>query len=243
MSTEIPRNNNRKCQREKNCILWASISRGSVILVEAGEDALGGQVLQTAKGLMAKKDTAGYEFYNCRTFRCRGIKLHVLEKDPLTESILVWKFATVYHKELVDLDQVQSFLQKLVMITQIPREHDYNWRYGDVLAAQATFAPTLLQRMEEVTYLGRLAMVHKDIDGVKEIMAKNIEAALSRGDTLEEMEESASRLSEMGKQFKKKTLKLKRFHQWQNAKYGVVVGTAVTGVVALVTIPPLIALL
>jgi Synaptobrevin len=229
--------------KTKNCILWSSISRGSVILAEAGEDELGGQVIQTAKGLMSKKDTAGYEFYNCRTYRCRGIRLHVFEKDTLTGSMLVWKFAAVYHKELVDLEQVESFLQKLVMITQIPRENDYNWRHGEALAAQATFAPTLLEHMKEVAYLGRLAKVHKEIDGVKEIMAKNIEAALDCGDKLEDIEESASRLEEMGKQFKKKTLKLKRFHQWQKAKYGVVVGTAVTGIVLIVTIPPLIVLL
>jgi hypothetical protein len=31
--------------------------------------------------------------------------------------------------------------------------------------------------------------------------------------------------------------------QWQNAKYGVVLGTAITGAVGVLVIPPLIALL
>jgi Synaptobrevin len=243
MQEEKPSNENHLYKRKSQLILWASISRDSVILAEAGEDELGGQVIQTAKGLLAQKDTAGYEFYNCRNFRCRGIKLHVFDKDPLTDNILVWKFAAVYHKELIDQNQVESFLHNLVMITQGHRDNDDDWRCSKVLAAQVTFAPTLLQCMEDVDYLQRLATLHKDIDGVKEIMAKNIEMALSRGEKLEEIEEKASTLQGMANQFKKNTLKLKRFHQWQNAKYGIAVGTAVAAVVAVVTIPPLIVLL
>jgi Synaptobrevin len=228
---------------KNDCILWSAVCRDGIILAEAGEDNLDGQVTNTAQGLLKKKDTPGYEFFQSRKYRCRGIKFHVFETDPLTGIMLVWKFAAVYHKELVELDQVKSFLEKIVMITMVPRETDYNWRYGDVLAAQSSFAPTLLQRMQEVTYMGRLAMVNKNIDGVKEIMASNIEAALSRGEKLEDMQVSATRLEEMSLQFKKNTRKLKRFQQWQNAKYGLAVGTLVTGVVACVTIPPLVALL
>lgn len=230
-----------------DCILWAGVCRDDVILAEAGEDTLDGQVTSTAQALLKKKDTPGYEFYQCRKYRCRGIKFHVFETDPLalnTGKMIVWKFAAVYHKELVDVDQVKSFLEKLVMITQVPREDDYHiWRHGTTLAAQATFAPILLQRMQEVTYMGRLAMVNRDIDGVKEIMARNIEAALAQGERLEDMQESATRLEAFGQQFRKNAKKMKRFQQWQNAKYGLAVGTAVTGVVAIVTIPPIIALL
>ena len=228
-------------EKRHDCILWSAICRDDIILAEAGEDNFDGQVTSTAQALLKKKDTPGYEFYHSRKYRCRGIKFHVYESDPLTGNLMVWKFAAVYHKELVQLDQVKSFLEKLVMITMEPRENDYNWRHGDLLAAQTTFAPTLLQRMQEVTYMGRLAMVNKNLDGVKDIMASNIEAALSRGEKLEDMQVAATRLESMSLQFKKNTRKLKRFQQWQNAKYGLVVGTAVTAVVVCITVPPLVA--
>lgn len=238
--------NSNSNNNDNDCILWAAVCRGNTILAEAGHggnDAMKDQVTLAAQGLLAKKDTPGYEFYNSRKARCRGIKFHVYETDSLTDEIIVWKFAAVYHKELVEKDQVKSFLEKLVMITEVQRQEDYGWRYGDVLAAQESFAPTMLQRMQEVTYMGRLAMVNQDINGVKEIMASNIEAALNRGEKLEDMQESATRLEEMGRQFRKNAKKIKRFQQWQNAKYGLAVGTAVTGLVALVAVPPIIALL
>ena len=55
-------------------------------------------------------------------------------------------------------------------------------------------------------------------------MASNIEAALNRGEKLEDMQESATRLEEMGRQFRKNAKKIKRFQRWQNAKYGLAVG-------------------
>jgi predicted RNase H-related nuclease YkuK (DUF458 family) len=74
-------------------------------------------------------------------------------------------------------------------------------------------------------------------------MASNIEAALNRGEKLEDMQELATRLEEMGRQFRTNAKKIKRFQQWQNSKYGLAVGTDVTGLVALVAVPPVIALL
>ena len=129
------------------------------------------------------------------------------------------------------------------MITEMQRQEEYNWRYGSTLAAQEGFAPILLQRQQEVAYLGRLAMVNSQIDNAREIMHENIELILQRGEKLEDMQERATRLQDMGKQFKKRAKQIKRFQHWQNAKYGLAVGTAVTGVVAIVVVPPLIALL
>jgi hypothetical protein len=66
----------------------------------------------------------------------------------LTDEIIVWKFASVFHKELVEKNKVKSFWEKLVMITEIQRQEGYGWRYGDVLVAQESFAPVMLQRMQ-----------------------------------------------------------------------------------------------
>jgi tetrahydromethanopterin S-methyltransferase subunit B len=74
-------------------------------------------------------------------------------------------------------------------------------------------------------------------------MGRNIDLILERGEKLEDLNEQATRLEEMSMSFKKGAKKLRRVQMWQNAKYGLVVGTAVTGVVAVIVIPPLVALL
>jgi tetrahydromethanopterin S-methyltransferase subunit B len=224
-------------------ILWSCICRGDKILCEAGADGLGGEVVAAAKTILKKKDTPGWEFSGNRRSAIKGVKFHVYDKDKLTDEIVIWKYAAVYDSNSVGKDQVQSFLEKMAMITEMQRQEDYNWRYGSTLAAQEEFAPILLQRQQEVAYLGRLAMVNSQIDSAREIMHENIELILQRGEKLEDMQERATRLQDMGKQFKKRAKQIKRFQHWQNAKYGLVVGTAVTGVVAIVVVPPLIALL
>mmetsp|Transcript_33158 Transcript_33158/g.63895 ORF Transcript_33158/g.63895 Transcript_33158/m.63895 type:complete len:102 (+) Transcript_33158:1087-1392(+) len=53
----------------------------------------------------------------------------------------------------------------------------------------------------------------------------------------------ASTLSKMSQAFHRKARDAKRFQMWQQAKFGVAVGTAVTVGVALVVVPPLVAVL
>ena len=222
-------------------IQWACISRDSTILAEAGEDTFDGQVTRIALQLQQKKATPGWEF--CQPFRSpvRGIKFHIYEKTA-SGKFLVWSFSCVYDKT-IEKDQAQSFLEKLVTLTEIPREQEYIWRQGDTLAAQESFAPILLQRMEEVGYMGRMAMVNDKVDGVKQHMANNIDLILERGEKLEDLNEEATRLEDLTRQFKKSAKKVKRIQMWQNARYGVLMGTAVTAGVAVVVVPTLIALL
>mmetsp|Transcript_28592 Transcript_28592/g.36833 ORF Transcript_28592/g.36833 Transcript_28592/m.36833 type:complete len:87 (+) Transcript_28592:2-262(+) len=86
-------------------------------------------------------------------------------------------------------------------------------------------------------------MLNHHVEETKAIMASNIENILERGERMEDLQAESKELSEMSKVFKKKAKQLKRFKMWQNAKHGVMVGTAVTGAVGVVVIPPLIALL
>ena len=60
------------------------------------------------------------------------------------------------------------------------------------MEAQASFAPTMLQRMEQANTGGKLALVSQQVDEVKGMMADNIELLLERGQKLEEMDEKAS---------------------------------------------------
>ena len=224
-------------------ILWSAVCRDNIILAEAGEDHYEGGVIKLAQKLLKKKPTAGWEFQRSHRDGLKGIKFHVYDhsgEGGLSKTI--WSFAAVAESSLEEV-QLKSFLEKLVYVTEPLREENQEWRTGDTLSAQESFAPVLLHLMEEVTRRGKLAMVNEKIDSVKEIMSDNIDKMLERGETLEELDQRAESLSAMSKQFHKRAKQVKRFKAWQNAKHGLVLGTAVTGVVAAVTVPPLIALL
>jgi len=230
--------------QEKQGIIWSAVIRNDTILAEAGEDQSQEQsVIHIAQQLLKKEPTPGYEYYKKGIMsKLRGIKFHVYDQQ-VNEPLLIWSFCAVYDSSVVELVQVKSFLEKMVYLTDHWREYEEDWRFGDVLAVQESFAPILFQRMQEVTYLGKMAMVHKEVESCKEIMHDNINQILENEDKIKELDERAGRLHEMSKQFQKKTKEVKRFKMMQNAKHGLVVGTAVTGVVAVVTVPPLIALL
>mmetsp|Transcript_10227 Transcript_10227/g.15705 ORF Transcript_10227/g.15705 Transcript_10227/m.15705 type:complete len:235 (-) Transcript_10227:3065-3769(-) len=227
-------------KEKKQAILWSCICRDEIILCEAGQDDFTGSVTKAARKLLAKNNTPGWEFYN-HGRNIKGMKFHLFQRREEGNVLFVWKFAAIYNAKEVEKVQVMSFLEKMVALTEYQREEEDMWKHGDTLACQSTFAPILLQRMEEVSYLGRMAMVNQKIDSIKEHMASNIEMILENGEKLEEMQTSATHLEFAAKTFKKRSKDLKRLKMWQNAKYGLAVGTAVTGVVAVIAVPPLLA--
>lgn len=227
---------------QKEGILWACVTRNDTILVEAGQDNFDGQVTRAAQELLKKKPTPGYEYFSPFRSPLKGIKFHVYEKQPHGE-MLVWAFCSVYDSTVVKKDQAQSFLEKISGLTQLDRDSEYRWRHGDTLAAQEPFAEILLHQMEQVTYRGRCAMVNDQVNAVKEQMGRNIDLILERGEKIEDLQREATRLEEMSRSFQKGAKKLRRVQMWQNAKYGLVVGTAVTGAIAVIVVPPLVALL
>jgi hypothetical protein len=91
--------------------------------------------------------------------------------------------------------------------------------------------------MQEVSYLGKMAMVQEEVDSLKQIMGRNINMIIERGEKVENLQGESKKLAEMAAVFKKNSKKLKKQMLWQNAKYGMVVGTAVTVGVAIVVTP------
>jgi hypothetical protein len=183
------------------------------------------------------------------------------------DGLTIWTYACVYNPTLVDFIQVQSFLEKIVTMTEIFRqpvvrvqgEMKYEpwhqqisstqrspqdiWRYGSHHAAQSTFAPVLLQRMEEVSYYGKLAMCHAKVEAVKEIMSRNIDLILEHDERLAIMaNEKAAKLNEMAKVFAKNSQKVKRQMLWNNAKHGAIMGAAITAGIAAAIVPVVVIL-
>lgn len=237
------------------CILWSSVARNDVILAEANMNYPWDETLQeAARTLQQKKPTPGWEFvtlHQRRNFRSpvdhppqprlKGMKFHIYENNM--DGFLIWSVSAVYDPAAVDGPQVESFIQKIVTISEMFRETDPAWKYGSAMAAQKSFAPILMQRMEEVSYLGKMAMVNDQVESLKHIMAKNIELILERGERIEKLQEDSNRLQHMAAVFKKNSKQLKRQMLWQNAKHGMLIGTAITAGVAVVVVPPIVAAL
>lgn len=201
--------------------LETGICRNDVILAEVGEDHHEGAVIELSQKLLRRRPTPGWEFQRDKKQHLRAVKLHVYENagkknaSGVRANKLIWIFAAVSDSS-IEIDRVKSFLEKMVFLTEPMREED-DWRNGDLLCAQSTFAPTLLQRMEQVGYQGRLAMVNQNIDSTKEIMSKNIEMILERDEHLRDIEGRSSSLNAMSSQFKKRAKQVKRYKMWQNA--------------------------
>jgi hypothetical protein len=256
--------------RSLESLLWSGIVRNDVILVSAGDET-DGSVELTAQELLNKPATPGFEFHtqqsspadggsgfhplaslvsrdrasagNSKT-RLRGVKFHVYEHDERTEGgMITWVFAVVYRCNTVTKRQVQSWLEKIVVITESFRDLDDTWRRGGNMAAQRQFAPILLQRMQEVTYYGKMALLEEQLESTKLMMERNIEVLLEREEKLEKLRDDATNLQEAAQVFKKRAKKVRRMKMMQDAKYGLMVGALVTGAVAIVVVPPLVAIL
>ena len=221
-------------------ILWSGITRDGTVLAEAGQDDRGGAVLALAQKVLKKKPTPGWEFASAKGLK--AIKFHVYEGGSArAEKPTVWSAACVYDPALEEL-QARGFLEKIVLLSE-PLRSTPLWQTGATLACQESFAPTLLQRMEQVAAMGRMAMVSTKVDEVKTLMGENIELLLAQGDKLEDLDERASHLSKLSATFKKGTTSLRRRYMWNNARMGLAAGTAVTVGVGVIVVPPLVALL
>jgi len=135
----------------------------------------------------------------------------------------------------------KGFVEKMMMMNQ-PLRQTITWRKGGTLAAQDSFAPTLLARMEQANVMGKTAMVSTKVDEIKELMAGNIELLLQRGDHLETLERKTHLLGKMAKTFHRSSRRAKRFKLWQQAKLGVTTGAAVAVGVGVMAVPAILAL-
>jgi hypothetical protein len=224
-------------------INWSCVARDGIILAEAGEDDGSGAVIKTAQKLHKMKPTGGYEKTRSLRGAYRGLKFHLHDStSENADGVIIWTFCCVFKPSEISEELAKAFLTKLVYVTEPLRGMPW-WREGGLLSAQPSFAPTLQQQMQNIRTDGQVAIFHRHVHETKAIMTSNINNILERGERIESLEEQSEQLNQMSKVFKKKAKQVKRMQQWQNAKYGVVLGTAITGAVGIVVLPPLIALL
>ena len=181
--------------------------------------------------------TPGWEFAKGRGL-C-AVKFHVHDKTAETE--VVWAISCVHDSDF-DGTLAKGFIEKMTMLTD-PLRGTPEWRTGGALSAQTSFAPVLQQRLEQANSMGRTALLSEQVDYVKNLMHENIELILQRGEDLEALENKTDALSTLARNFKSQATRARRFQMWQHAKFGAVVGGAVTAGVAIVVVPAVVAAL
>ena len=133
-------------------ILWAAVTRDGTVLAECGQDMRGGDVKALAMKILGKKPSPGWEFDSKGALKACKFHLH-------TPGI-VWAACCVYANGDTPEREAKGFLEKIILLSEPLRETP-QWRSGPTLAAQDTFAPTLLQRMEQANSVGKLALVQR----------------------------------------------------------------------------------
>ncbi|KAL3811744.1 hypothetical protein ACHAXA_005714 [Cyclostephanos tholiformis] len=218
-------------------ITWSCVARNDIILAEAGSDDGKGSVTRTAKKITSMTPTCGWEMTrSLQNAPYRGIKFHLHETECDNDKMIVWSFCCVYNSKRISQECAKAYLSKLVFITEALRCLP-SFREGPPLSAQRSFAPILLQQMEDAERIYKLSSLNQRVDETRAIMQRNIETVLEKGEKIENLEKEAEELNHMSKVFKKKSRQWKRYQMLQNAKYGFVMGTAITAGVTILAIP------
>lgn len=154
-------------------------------------------------------------------------------------KLRIWVFAAVFDAKgsTTTAPMVQSFLEKIVHCTESMRLYDPEWKAARGLGLQTSFGPILQQLMQDVASIAKVAVLQHHIYALQHQMEQNITLMLDNAGRAEDLQREASRLKDMCKVFKKQAKKLKRHQLLQNAKYGIVAGTVVTGLAAAVIVP------
>ena len=105
--------------------------------------------------------------------------------DGLKGDLVVWSFAAAVELTFHD-DEMKIFLEKLVYITEPMISTDSESRHANELCAQASFAPILLNLMEQASTQRKLDMVNETVSTTKDMMNEDVELTLTRQEALED---------------------------------------------------------
>jgi hypothetical protein len=132
---------------QNNTILYACIVRDETLLVQAkqSDELHESAVLDTARNLLNRPETLGWDSYTPWTGPYKGLRFHVYQQTNGRPRL--WIFCCVHQ---CSKKQAQAFLEKIAAISEIFRETDETWRVGDHHACEELFQPILLQQMENI---------------------------------------------------------------------------------------------
>ena len=102
-----------------------------------------------------------------------------------------------------------------------------------VVALHEAMEPVLRRELDHANSKRKIDELHNQISDVRAIMEQNVEMILDRQEDLESLAGKTEALASGANAFRKKTRALRRWHLWNQVKFGVTVGTIVTASVAI----------
>mmetsp|Transcript_23421 Transcript_23421/g.51416 ORF Transcript_23421/g.51416 Transcript_23421/m.51416 type:complete len:220 (+) Transcript_23421:146-805(+) len=187
-------------------VLYSAILLGTTTLVDAA--AFSGNFKVVAKEFLDKTGsnqgryvfpTSGHEF----CFLTKNGFTYLAVADQAFGRNVPYAFL-----EKLDADFAHKFMGK----AQPPREGMFADSYGKQLRGMMT---NVNQKPAE---FDALTAVKEKVEETKNIMLKNMEMVLVRGEKLAELDEKAAHLKDEADRFKNTSSQVKRTLQWQNIK-------------------------
>lgn len=218
-------------------VLWCAIARDDLLLAEAMQgqvDSGSSEARELATALIAKKPSPGWEFE--RAGSLRGLKFHVHERSEDGGSI-VWAYVAIHDSKFPE-QSAKCLVERLVLQTA-PLRGSREWRSAAAHSLQRGIGHELSEQLERVNATGRTKMVSESVDEVKAVMEQNIELLLDRGERLDQLGERTDAMAKLSATFHRSAQEAKRFQMMQQAKFGMVVGTALAVGVGVLAAPVL----
>jgi len=194
-------------------IIYSVVARDSVVLTEFTKT--GGNFVAVTRDLLAKTEKV-----NCQKSYVYNdeYKFNYEVKDGITYLALCEKD----FKQRTSFNFISDIKERFVAT------------YGDraqtaiAFAMNDDFGRVLKQRMEHYnSETDELSKVQSQIDGVKEVMAQNIEKIINRGDKIEMLVQKSEGLNDSALEFQKTSKKLKNHMWWKNIKMMLIIAAVV----------------
>lgn len=180
--------------KRPNKVLYSCIVRDDTLLVHAGDLACD-DVRHTIRHLLEKRPARlGWDIYTSNVHGARkGIKFHIYQpRIDGSGDIDTWIYACVYNSKRTSRNTVQTFLMKLVILTETARQTTPSWRQGDVLACQEEYQPLLMQQMCQVRSL-KTSLIVSSTMALARIMIMQNRKLLDKQKEKQEHDDAAQR--------------------------------------------------
>lgn len=185
------------------------------------------------KRMIAKKDSPGWDELSWKSGykknsgpAFRAFKLPVHDMNGTTS------FVVVAGRDFPP-ERVQAFTEKLAMMLRPTLEGSEGGASAIAADTAHYLGEVLEQQLEQCNNKGAIQRIQNQVDQVRALMANNVEMMLEREEQLDAMAVKAGELSKAAARFKKNTKKIRRWHLWNQVKWGVALGTVVSASVAV----------
>ncbi|KAJ3323595.1 Vesicle-associated membrane protein [Boothiomyces sp. JEL0866] len=195
-------------------IIYASISRGSIVLVE----------------------------HAATTGNFASISTVILEKVPPGDSQVSYSYDQYFfhilkHRDIVylcladsDFPRRQAFLLLQNVQESFVREIGDRSRTASAYGL-TEFGNNLAHFMHSHSSPDKLTSVKQEVDQVRDIMQQNIERVLERGERFENIASRTESLAQQSQAFRKRATTLRREMWWKNQK--LIILSATSGIIVL----------